>query len=222
MRVKVKVCGITRLDDAIAAIEAGADYLGFILYPPSPRYIRASEIASISRKLRKRDDCPILVGVFVNEDAAAAADILKSAHLDLAQLSGDEPPKFVTSSESPIYGRCYKGIQPRTASEAMDSAEQYAPMKTAANSPQLLVDAYHKTLRGGTGEIGDWHIAEQLAGMVPQLMLAGGLSPENIAKAIETVAPFAVDVSSGVEESPGIKDHDKIRAFIRSARSMAI
>ena len=216
MTVKVKICGITRLDDSIAAADAGADYLGFILYPPSPRYVEPADLQVIIRELRSRGECPLLVGVFVNEEAAAMAEVMASCDLDLAQLSGDESPQLLNDPSSPIFGRGYKGMQPRSSDTAKKTAELYLPPDTSGINPQLLVDAYHDSLRGGTGERGDWRIAAALARFVPKLMLAGGLNPTNVEEAIAAVDPYAVDVSSGVEYSPGRKDTDKIHSFIEA------
>lgn len=222
MTVKVKICGITRLEDACSARDAGAFYLGFILYNRSPRYIEPSGIKEITDELRLEEGCPILVGVFVDETAECMASLLDSSGLDLAQLSGDEPPEFITSPSSPLYGRSFKGIQPRTDSEAAADAERFRPPSPSPYQPLLLIDAYHQTLRGGTGKQGDWKLASRLSRLTSRLMLAGGLRPENVSEAVKIVQPFAVDVSSGVENSPGIKDSEKILAFARAAKAASL
>ncbi len=217
--MKVKICGLTRLDDAIAATEAGADYLGFIFYPLSKRSIDVTTAQSITATLRQRADCPLLVGVFVNETADSMAEILEVVHLDFAQLSGEEVPFIVADERSPLFGRSYKALRPTSFEEAKVETEWYlAPQKTASQ-PTLLIDTYHPTLRGGTGETGNWEMSARLARSIPGLMLAGGLSVENIAEAVKTVKPFAVDVASGVEAKPGIKDHALVRDFIRIAKT---
>ncbi len=219
--MKVKICGITNLEDAQAAVQAGADFLGFIFYPPSKRFIAASDARHIAARLREQPNCPTLVGVFVNETAEQMARVLDECFLDLAQLSGEEAPALIGDPASPIYGRSFKALQPASLAEAEADAEWYAPPEPSAGQPMLLLDAYHPTLHGGTGRITDWHMAAQLTAKVPGLMLAGGLTPDNVADAVRHVRPFAVDVSGGVECAPGKKDHDKVRRFVRSAKAAA-
>lgn len=217
--MKIKICGLTRLEDACTAIDAGADYLGFIMYERSPRYADQHEVRKIVQVLKTSENCPILIGVFVNEPAGLMASVLDYCGLDLAQLSGEEPPDVMTDLLSPIYGRSFKGIQPLTASEATSDAERYHPPAPTEDQPHLLIDAHHATLRGGTGQKADWQIAAVLSHRINRLMLAGGLNSSNVGAAIDAVQPYAVDVASGVEDSPGIKDPQKIRAFIQAARS---
>ncbi len=214
--MKVKICGITNLEDALFAAAAGADYLGFIFYPPSKRSVDINTARQIVEKLRTKSTCPILVGVFVNETAVSMSNILDTVKLDLAQLSGEEPPSLIGDLNSKVYGRCYKALRPASFSEAEADAEWYAPPVQNAAHPTLLIDTYHPTLRGGTGETGDWSLSAKLAQTIPNLMLAGGLNPDNVAAAVRQVRPFAVDVASGVESSPGKKDHTLIRAFINN------
>lgn len=228
MDVKVKICGITNLEDALVAAEAGADYLGFIFYPPSKRAISLPVAQSITAELRRAAHCPALVGVFVDETADTMAHLLDTCRLDLAQLSGSEPPGLIGDAASPLYGRAYKALRPTSFTEAEIEAEWYLPpqflagsdqfSRSSLQSPALLIDTYHPTLPGGTGQTGDWSIATRLAETVPGLMLAGGLTAENVAGAVQQVRPFAVDVASGVEASPGKKDHALVRTFIRRAK----
>lgn len=222
---RVKICGITRLDDAIVALEAGADYLGFILYPPSPRAISVETLSSLTDQLRRhprsremfgRPAPPLLVGVFVNESAETMGEVLAACGLDLAQLSGDEAAEIATRPNSPLFGRAYKAIRPRTTAEAEDMAAMYA--SAAVDGPRLLLDTPHGHLYGGTGEAGDWKVAATLSAAMPGIMLAGGLTPDNVAGAVQRARPFAVDVASGVEASPGLKDADLVRAFIANVR----
>ena len=237
--MKVKICGLTNLDDAQTAVTAGADYLGFIFYPPSKRSIDINTAKTIVQMVRHAPFCPILVGVFVNESGSRMAEVLDEVGLDLAQLSGEEVPFLVGDEQSPIYGRSYKALRPTSLAEAEADAEWYAVDGNVAErdpsvqlsvkseqspisslqSPSLLIDTYHPTLRGGTGEIGDWTMSAQLAQKVPGLMLAGGLNADNVAEAVRVVQPFAVDVASGVEASPGQKDPALVRAFIQNAKS---
>lgn len=219
MKTQVKICGITNLDDALAAADAGAGYLGFILWPGSKRAITPAGAQPLVATLRRRAACPLLVGVFVNETAETMARLLDELDLDLAQLSGEEPPALVADPGSPLYGRSYKGIRPSSLAEAEAEAEWYVPPEAVAGRPSLLLDAYHPILRGGTGRQADWEMAARLADTVPNLMLAGGLNPDNVAAAVSRVHPFAVDVASGVEAAPGRKDHDLLRAFVANARN---
>ncbi|HSH02668.1 MAG TPA: phosphoribosylanthranilate isomerase [Anaerolineae bacterium] len=216
MSVQVKICGITNIEDAVVAAEAGADYLGFIFYPPSPRAVGVEVAREIVVELRAREDCPQLVGVFVNESAEKMAEILDVCGLDWAQLSGEEPPACLFEPTSPLYGRGYKALRPSSAEEAEAEAEWFKPPQR--QRPALLLDAYHPTLRGGTGETADWEVAARLARMVRGLMLAGGLTAENVAEAVARVRPWGVDVASGVEASKGRKDHEKVRAFVAAAK----
>ncbi len=221
--MKVKICGITNLADAQIAVDAGADYLGFIFYPPSKRSIDIKTATDIVSKLRQHEDCPILVGVFVNETAVHMAHILDTVGLDLAQLSGEEVPKLVGDEDSPIYGRSYKALRPSSLAEAEADAEWFLSPQSSVLSPQfpsLLLDTYHPMLRGGTGETGDWSMSAKLAKTIPGLMLAGGLTADNVADAVQQVRPFAVDVASGVEAGPGKKDHNLVRTFIQNAKSV--
>ena len=209
---------MTNVEDALAAAEAGADYLGFIFWPPSKRAVEADTARAIASHLRGREGRPLLVGVFVDEEAAAMAAVLDDCGLDLAQLSGDEPPALVGDPSSPLYGRSFKALQPASLPEAEAEAEWYAAPERAPVHPSLLLDAHHPTLPGGTGRRTDWQMAAKLAEQVPGMMLAGGLTPENVGEAVRRVRPFAVDVASGVEQAPGRKDREKVRAFIERAR----
>jgi phosphoribosylanthranilate isomerase len=207
--MKVKICGLTNLDEALAATETGADLLGFNFYPPSPRYIETRACQEIVAELRRQGCRAIMVGVFVNTSSASIRQTMQICALDLAQLSGNEP----ASQLKALNGRAFKALRPRTLKEARDTAVRYA--RPAA--PALLVDAHHADLFGGTGRTGDWPAARALAAIYP-LLLAGGLNADNVARAIREVRPWGVDVASGVESSPGRKDIFKLRAFISAAR----
>lgn len=237
--MKVKICGLTNLDDAQTAVSAGADFLGFIFYPPSKRSVSIKTAKEIVTALRAASHCPILVGVFVNESGEHMAQILDEVGLDLAQLSGEEVPFLVGDEQSPIYGRSYKALRPTSLAEAEADAEWYSVNSdqysvnsnqfsvnsvqspgSSLQSPALLIDTYHPTLRGGTGETGNWSISAQLAQNIPGLMLAGGLTADNVAEAVRQVRPFAVDVASGVEARPGKKEPVLVRQFIQNAKSI--
>ena len=224
--VRVKICGITNLQDAQVALQAGADYLGFILYPKSPRYIPSEQIRELriaiadwltqsQSAIRNSQPAPQFIGVFVNETVERIADILAFTGLDYAQLHGDEPPEFLPL----LGGKAFKVLRPADAESALESAARFAPLGVD-DGPQLFIDAYDPAAYGGTGKRADWGVAAELARRYPRLLLAGGLNPDNVAQAIAAVRPWAVDVSSGVETSPGRKDHEAVRAFIRAVRTI--
>lgn len=226
--IKVKICGITNTDDALAALSYGADFLGFILYPPSPRAILPEAVAAITAQVRaRRADLfaqaapPRFVGVFVNESAAGMAELLARCGLDCAQLSGNEDASLVADPSSPIFGRSYKAIRPRTTEEARADVVRYTKnIFDERGGPRLLLDTPHQSLYGGTGQTGDWGLASELAAVCPGLMLAGGLNPKNVAEAVRRARPFAVDVAGGVESTPGRKDHQLLRDFITQAKAV--
>lgn len=205
----VKICGITNLPDAACAVESGADMLGFILYPLSPRFIEPEKISDITAAIRITHPNVLSIGVFVNATLDVIRVTLLSAGLNFAQLSGDEVPDAVMA----LAGRAYKAI--RTGAVA----SQYVNPLTErpAMLPDLLLDADHPTLYGGSGFRADVSLAQTLA-IQYRILLAGGLKPDNVADIIEHVQPWGVDVSTGVESSPGCKDHAKIRAFIQAVR----
>lgn len=227
---KVKICGLTNLNDARVAAEAGADLLGFIFYEPSPRCVTPEAVREIVTQLKGSGagsqesgkdntqhatrNTPLFIGVFVNESLARVRGILDFCGLDAAQLHGDEPPEFVAS----LPGRAYKALRPpsREAGEAMVQA--YLPCAPAPLLPCLLLDAYHPTLYGGTGRVTDWSLAAEMAAR-HDILLAGSLTPENVAEAVVTVRPWGVDVSSGVEAEKGRKDWGKVRDFVRNAKT---
>jgi phosphoribosylanthranilate isomerase len=212
MSVKVKICGLTNMADAQVAVEAGADFLGFILYAKSPRYIPPEQIARILTELALPSHVQT-VGVFVNTPVDEVLTILDQTGLDLAQLHGDEPEAALAT----LAGRGFKALRP-TDSAAVQQSNLFTvyPQNSA---PQLLVDAYHPSGYGGTGHKADWALATAIAQLTPRLLLAGGLTAANIQIAIEAVAPWGVDVGSGVEVAPGRKDHDQVRAFVANAHS---
>ncbi len=212
--MKVKICGITNIDDARATIEVGADLLGFNFYPKSPRYIAPEKAREIAAHLQRSDgQRPLLVGVFVNSSLEDIRSILEIAQLDLAQLHGDEPVHVVEQ----LHGRGFKALRPTSEAEAEIDAEWFAPY--GPNAPVLLIDAYRKDQYGGTGHVAEWSIATKLAQQYP-ILLAGGLTPDNVAEAIRQVRPWGVDVASGVEGAPGKKDVEKMRLFVEAAKGV--
>jgi phosphoribosylanthranilate isomerase len=210
--VKIKICGITNVEDARNAIEAGADLLGFNFYAKSPRYVTPEKVAEIAAQVRSDGPGPLLVGVFVNSPLEEVRSILEIAQVNLAQLHGDEPVSVVEQ----LNGRGFKALRPTSETEAEIDAEWFAPY--GPNAPVLLVDAFRKDQYGGTGHTADWTIATKLAQQYP-ILLAGGLTPENVADAINQVRPWGVDVASGVECTPGKKDTAKMRLFVERVRS---
>ena len=203
-RVRTKICGITRLEDAQAAIAAGADALGFVFFPASPRFIAPARAQALVRQL---PPFPARVGLFVNPDRDQVAAVLEQVPLDALQFHGDEEPDFCEG-----FGRPYiKAVRMKEDVELDAVREQHAA------AAALLLDSYAKTAPGGSGQTFDWRRAP--AGLSLPLILAGGLTPDNVRHAIAQAGsrPYAVDVSSGVERRAGIKDNAKMTAFINEA-----
>jgi len=200
MRIRAKICGITRAEDAMAAAHNGADAIGFVFHEPSPRHITVDSALAISRSLP-----PFVarVGLFVNAEAGFVERTLAVMQLDLLQFHGDETPEFSAGFNRPYI----KAIAMRDGVDLQQQARRYS---TAAG---LLVDSYSADVNGGSGKSFDWSVLPQDTGK--PLILAGGLTVENVSEAMRQVRPYAVDVSSGVESSKGIKDADKIAAFMK-------
>jgi phosphoribosylanthranilate isomerase len=201
---KIKICGIKTVNDALAAMDAGADLIGFNFYPKSPRYISVGQCRDLMSVMRKYGHITY-VGVFVNASVAEIRATMETCALTLAQLHGDETPGMLDS----LYGRAFKAF--RGVPESLQGFVR-------EDAPAFLVDASVKGSYGGTGVRADWSGAAQLAKQYP-LLLAGGLTAENVAEAVRRVGPWGVDVASGVESSPGMKDVHKMKAFIRAVRS---
>ncbi len=202
--VQIKICGITNTEDALAAVEAGADALGFNFYRKSPRYVSAREAGRIVERLPARVLC---VGVFVNEDAEEVRRVVKEAGLGAAQLHGDESADYCRGLG------CGMTIKALRVGEGFD-VERVAQFGTDA----VLLDAFTREAFGGTGRTFDWEVARRASALVPKLFLAGGLTPKNVAEAVRAVRPFAVDVCSGVETAPGRKSAALVKNFIEAAR----
>ena len=202
--VLIKICGITNVDDALAAVEAGADALGFNFYPKSPRYIAPGEARRIIEQLPQEVLC---AGVFVNEDADSLQRIVHEAGLGAAQLHGDESPEFC---------RDLRGVM---RIKALRVGEDFlAEEVTRFGTEAILLDAFTKDAFGGTGRTFDWEVARRARELVPKLFLAGGLTTENVSEAVRAVRPFAVDVCGGVETAPGRKSQRLVKNFIEAAR----
>jgi len=204
MRTRVKICGITRIEDAIAAAQAGADAIGFVFDPKSPRHVHPDQALKITRALP-----PFIttVGLFVNPAPDTVEGVLNHVPLDLIQFHGNEKPE-----QCRRYHRSYiKAIHMKPDVDPRAMARLYG------DAAGLLLDTYVADVAGGSGRAFDWsRIPPDLGKPV---ILAGGLTPENVAAAVRQVRPYAVDVSSGVESSKGIKDANKISAFIEAVRA---
>lgn len=200
--VRVKICGITSVEDALMAVAAGADALGFIFHDRSPRHVSQEQAAALVRAVP-----PFVqtVGLFVNAEASRVAAVADFCRLDLIQLHGDESPEYC----SRLQRRIIKAFRVKDSS-SLQGIQDY---RVAG----YLLDAYNPGSFGGTGMTFNWEYTRLPASCGP-LILAGGLTPANVAEAVATVAPHAVDVSSGVEVSPGKKDPEKVREFIRRAK----
>jgi phosphoribosylanthranilate isomerase len=218
---KIKICGIANLDDALASARAGADLIGLNFYKPGPRYIDPVAAGRISVDLRHElgERCPLIVGVFVNEQVETLEAIRTEAGLDLLQLHGDEPPAVLAA----LGGLAFKALRPASLEEALAQVERYLPaVPHDPRAPSLLLDAHHPKLYGGTGQQASTQIAGEAQKRLPQLMLAGGLTPENVGARVAAIKPWGVDVASGVEDSdPRHKDHDRIRRFVDAVRAQS-
>jgi phosphoribosylanthranilate isomerase len=203
--VRVKICGITNLEDALLAANLGADALGFIFYPPSPRSVAPDAARAIIAQLP-----PLVttVGVFVDEEAATVKELAAQVGLDWLQLHGKETPEYCRG----LGRRIIKVFRIRDENSLADLAAYRGVVQA------LLLDTYKKGQVGGTGETFDWDLARQAKKYGP-IILAGGLTPENVAQAISVAQPQAVDVASGVEAAPGKKDPEKLQAFFGRVRS---
>ncbi|HQU86763.1 MAG TPA: phosphoribosylanthranilate isomerase [Pyrinomonadaceae bacterium] len=205
---KVKICGITNLEDALLSAKFGADALGFNFYKKSPRYITPEKTREIIDKLPENI---LKVGVFVNEDLEKIVEIAETAKLDALQLHGEETPEFAKELKSKTNLKIIKAF--RVSPEF--KPEDVLKYETDA----ILLDAYNPKEHGGTGETFDWEIAKKVQEIFPKLYLAGGLSVDNVRKAIKNVDPFAVDSCSSLEKKRGMKDEQKIVDFIQVVRN---
>ena len=202
--VRSKICGITRVEDALAAVEAGADAIGLVFYAKSPRAVTVQQARSIINAL---PPFVTTVGLFVDASRCELGEMLDAVPLDLLQFHGDESPENCEG-----YHRPY--IKALRVKPGDDIAAQVALYKNASG---VLLDTYVPGIPGGTGEAFDWALVPE--GLSKPIILAGGLTAENVAQAIARVRPYAVDVSGGVEAAKGIKDAQKIRAFMQAVRA---
>jgi phosphoribosylanthranilate isomerase len=206
--MRIKICGITRYEDARTAANLGADALGFIFYSKSPRYISPTNAAEITKKLP-----PFVsrVGVFVDEDPQRVLDVARIAGIDTIQLHGNETPEYCASIPLPV-------IKVFSIRDNFDVSiiQAYKNVNVAG----ILLDTWDSERRGGSGNTFDWSVALKVCDKSDKVILSGGLGPSNIREAIDTVRPYAVDVNSGVEISPGVKSPYKMRDVISIVRKM--
>lgn len=198
----VKICGITNLDDAMVAVDAGADAIGFNFFPGSPRYIQPDKARAIRIEL---PDVIMKVGVFADAQAEQVREIGQWVELDFLQFHGDETPYYCEQFATP-YWKAFRLHEKRT----LELMKKYRPSA-------YLVDAYHEKLLGGTGQLADWKLAVK-AKAFGKIVLAGGLNPDNVAEAILAVDPWAVDTCSAIERRPGFKDHDVMSKFVEKVK----
>jgi phosphoribosylanthranilate isomerase len=204
--MRVKICGITNLTDALLAADLGADALGFIFFPKSPRYVAPEAAREIIAQL---PPFVVSVGVFVDEEAAVMRELAAWVGLDWLQLHGHESPDYCRN----LGRRVIKGFRIKDES----SLKNLEPFHGAVQA--LLLDTYRKGQVGGTGESFDWRLARK-AKKYGRIILAGGLTPENVAQAIKAARPDAVDTASGTETAPGKKDSEKLRAFFNTVKAV--
>jgi phosphoribosylanthranilate isomerase len=208
MSVRIKICGITNPDDARAAVEAGADALGFVFCAGSPRVVAPRVVAEITRGLPGH---VLRVGVFVNSAPTTILQTVSACRLDAVQLHGDESPEFCDAlAPFPVW----KAFRVRSH-DVLQQLAAYRDMTAA-----WLLDSYVEGQPGGTGATFNWDLALEARQLAHPIVLAGGLTPENVAEAVRRARPAAVDASSGVESTPGRKDADKVRRFIAAVRSL--
>lgn len=205
--VRVKICGLTNIDDALHAAQCGADALGFVFYKKSPRYIEPAAAREIIEKL---PPFVVPVGLFVDEPAEAVLRTVIASRVRLLQFHGSETPEFCGSCGLPYY----KAFRVR-------GEDTLAELDAFKGATAFLLDAYSSKEAGGTGKTFDWGLARK-AGKHGRIILAGGLTPDNVQEAIRQAAPYAVDVSSGVEASKGKKDGELVRKFIERAKGCPI
>lgn len=207
MRVRVKICGITRLEDALSVVDNGADAIGLVFYPPSPRNVTIDQAAEIANHIPAFVS---VVGLFVNAQPNFVRSVIVAVKLDLLQFHGDETPEECASYGLPFI----KAIRVKTDTNLVQCAKDFYASKA------LLLDTFTDGAVGGTGHVFDWSLIPPV--LSKPVILAGGLNQKNVAQAIEQVKPYAVDISGGVEISKGIKDAAKIAAFMQQVNLSSI
>ena len=208
MRTRAKICGITRIQDIQAVVQSGADAIGLVFYPPSPRSVTINQAAELAQHIPPYVQ---LVGLFVNSSLQEIQATLQHVPLDVLQFHGDETPTQCQAIALATGRRWYKAIQVKPDMDVEAVVASYQ----AAGASAMLLDAWHPTLKGGTGHAFDW---SQFPKLDLALILAGGLTPDNVAHAIEITRAYAVDVSGGVESAKGIKDQQLIEHFMQGVQ----
>lgn len=233
IRTRVKICGITNSGDALLAVEAGADAIGMVFYEPSPRHVDIETASDIAKSIPA---FVMSVGLFVNADKDRVKSVLSQVPLQLLQFHGDESPEYCEQFGMPYI----KALRVGREEAGLNGDSLRTVVASHKNCCAILLDTYQKGVPGGTGESFDWDLIAEYSSetnpkttgpkttgtkttgsniTAPKVILAGGLKPENIVEAINTVKPYAVDVSGGVESAPGAKDAVRIRAFLNSVHS---
>ncbi len=207
MRTRVKICGITRVEDAVAAVNAGADAIGLVFYAKSPRFVMIEQAQKIVAVI---PPFVSVVGLFVNAPKAEIESILSKVRLDILQFHGDETPGDCEQIKLPYY----KAIRVKADTNLVQCTVEFSSAKA------LLLDAHNESAFGGTGQTFDWSLIPK--NLTKPVILAGGLTAENVGQAIQQVRPYAVDISGGVEASKGIKDAAKIAAFMRGVSNAIV
>ncbi|PCI59093.1 MAG: phosphoribosylanthranilate isomerase [Methylophilaceae bacterium] len=204
MRTRAKICGITRIEDALSAIEHGADAIGLVFYPPSPRHVSIEQAAAIAAAL---PPFVTVVALFVNPTETEVNEVISKVHIDLLQFHGDESEATCMQYRLPYL----KAVRVKESTNLIQYAQTYSSAKA------LLLDTYSDRAVGGTGQVFDWNLIPENISL--PIVLAGGLTSENVTSAIQQIHPYAVDVSGGVEQSKGIKDTTKIATFMSAVKA---
>ncbi len=214
--VKVKICSVQRVEDALTAAEAGADFIGLVFVPNRRRRVTLAQAARIAAAVRDRfDHPPKVVGLFADQPLAEVREAAAACGLDAAQLCGAESPEYCDASPVPVFKAVHVPAGTMASAEVEDLAERVRLLRDRGH--MVILDRRVEGLQGGTGASFDWAVAAEISRRGLAFMLAGGLTPDNVDAAIRTALPLGVDVSSGVE-SHGVKDLDKIRRFVANAR----
>jgi phosphoribosylanthranilate isomerase len=201
---KIKICGTTRVEDAMAAAAFGADFIGMIFFPESARFVHRDRARAIAEAVRRTNDRTQLVGVFVNQDVEEMVDTCELVGLDLLQLHGSESPNVAARTQRPF-------IKAFRISDETPDTSTYS-------CDWVLFDTYSEKVAGGTGQTFQWNVLDSWP-RNQKFFLGGGINPDNVAEAIRRVRPDAIDVSSGVEDGPGLKNHDKLKRLFEAVRS---
>ena len=217
---KIKICGIRSYESALMVAESGADMIGLNFYTKTPRYIEPTEARKIADKLRITlgEKCPLIIGLFVNATGSHITEVIDKVGLDFVQLSGDESNSVLSELRS----LAFKSIRPANKAMAIEEVNYFeSTFPTDDRIPSLILDAFNPKLYGGTGETASIDVALSVKELVPRMMLAGGLNPDNVADRIKSIQPWGVDVASGVEDgTPGIKDETRVKAFIEAVKGV--